>query len=294
MGAFPVREEEAAIGKFLKRFCSLFIQQRITTSAAGLSYYITMTFFPLIICIYTLLGNNYELTLRVLEFLQPFLPEKGYDAVSWFMEYISENYSMAMMIFSLSVIVITASAGIRSLEAAIGQMQGRRRYEGVFSFFFSITLSLAFLFLIFFAIVAMFMGETILSHVTIVLPFLHADNMWLELRYPLLFVLAFILNYLMYLVCRTRNDHYSIAPGALISTLALVGVSALFSRFINESIKYPLIYSSMASLILIMFWLYCCCLAVYSGAVFNISMRDVRAEKRALAEAAEDKDSLPY
>ena len=84
----------------MKRFCRLFIQHRITTSAAGLSYYVTMTFFPLIICIYTLLGNNYEQTLRVLEFLEPFLPEKGYDTVSWFMEYISENYSMPMMIFS--------------------------------------------------------------------------------------------------------------------------------------------------------------------------------------------------
>ena len=253
-----------------------------------------MTFFPLIICVYTLLGNNYEQAIRVIEFLQPFLPERGYETISWFTEYIADNYSIPMMVFSLSVILVTASAGIRSLETAVGQMQGRRRYEGFSFFFFSVVLSLAFLFLVYSGIVAMFMGETVLSRVSVVLPFLQTDNVWLDLRYPLFFVLAFILNYLIYLVCRSREDHYSIAPGALLSTLLLVGVSALFSRFINASIKYPLIYSSMASLILIMFWLYCCCVSVYSGAVLNIARRNASAEKQAEADAAEDEGALPY
>ena len=253
-----------------------------------------MTFFPLIICLYTLLGNNYEQAVRVIEFLQPFLPERGYETISWFTEYIADNYSIPMMVFSLSVILLTASAGIRSLETAVGQMQGKLRYEGFSFFVFSVILSLAFLFLVYSGIVVMFMGESVLSQVSVVLPFLHTDNAWLDLRYPLLFVLAFILNYLIYLVCRSRSDHYSLAPGALLSTLSLVGVSALFSRFINESIKYPLVYSSMASLVLIMFWLYCCCLAVYAGAVLNIARRDARAEKQAEADAAKDEDRLPY
>lgn len=245
-----------------------------------------MTFFPLIISIYTLLGNNYEQAVRVVEFLQPVLPEQAYEKVLWFMSYVSENYSIPMMVFSLSVIVFTASAGIRSLETSIGQMQGRRRYEGFFFFFFSIALSLAFLFLVYFAIVSMFLGESVLSHVSIVLPFVRLDDVWLWIRYPLLFVLAFLLNLIIYQVCKSREDSYSTVPGALLATLSLVGISALFSLFINASVKYPLIYSSMASLILIMFWIYYCCLAVYFGAVVNIALRDAKAEKRAEAEAS--------
>ena len=243
-----------------------------------------MTFFPLIICVYTLLGNNYELAVRVLTFLQPFLPEKSFGVITSFMEYVSDNYSITMMVLALSVILLTASAGIRSLETAIGQMQGRRRYEGFFFLFFSVILSLAFLFTIYFGIVVMFMGESVLSSVSVYLPFLQSDNIWADLRYPLLFVLAFLMLTLLFQVCKSREDHYSVIPGALLATLMLVGVSAIFSLFINASVKYPVVYSSLASLILIMFWLYCCSLSVYCGAVMNIALRDGKAEKQAMKE----------
>ena len=71
------------------------------------------------------------------------------------------------------------------------------------------------------------------------------------------------------------------------ATLLMVGVSALFSLFINASIKYPLLYSSLASLILIMFWLYCCCLVVYTGAAINIALWKSRQEKNSLPPEAE-------
>ena len=265
MGAVFLKEL-GIIRRFFRHLLDLFTTHQLTTSAAGLSYYITMTFFPLLICLYTLLGNNYDQAVRVIEFLQPLVPEGSYSAITGYMEYVSDNYSITMMVLALSVILFTASAGVRSLESTIGQMQGRRRYEGVFFFFFSVVLSLAFLFTIYFGIVVMFTGESMLSHVSIALPYLQIDDVWVNMRYPLLFVLTFILNILTYLV---------------------VGVSALFSLFINASIKYPLLYSSLASLILIMFWLYCCCLVVYTGAAINIALWKSRQEKNSLPPEAE-------
>ena len=286
MGAVFLKEL-GIIRRFFRHLLDLFNTHQLTTSAAGLSYYITMTFFPLLICLYTLLGNNYDQAVRVIEFLQPLVPERSYSAITGYMEYVSENYSITMMVLALSVILFTASAGVRSLETTIGRMQGRQRYEGVFFFFFSVVLSLAFLFTIYFGIVVMFTGESMLSHVSIALPYLQIDDVWVNMRYPLLFVLTFILNILTYLVCRSREQRYSVVPGALMATLLMVGVSALFSLFINASIKYPLLYSSLASLILIMFWLYCCCLVVYTGAAINIALWKSRQEKNSLPPEAE-------
>lgn len=286
MGAVFLKEL-GIIRRFFRHLLDLFNTHQLTTSAAGLSYYITMTFFPLLICLYTLLGNNYDQAVRVIEFLQPLVPERSYSAITGYMEYVSENYSITMMVLALSVILFTASAGVRSLETTIGRMQGRQRYEGVFFFFFSVVLSLAFLFTIYFGIVVMFTGESMLSHVSIALPYLQIDDVWVNMRYPLLFVLTFILNILTYLVCRSREQRYSVVPGALTATLLMVGVSALFSLFINASIKYPLLYSSLASLILIMFWLYCCCLVVYIGAAINIALWKSRQEKNFLPPEAE-------
>ena len=286
MGAVFLKEL-GIIRRFFRHLLDLFTTHQLTTSAAGLSYYITMTFFPLLICLYTLLGNNYDQAVRVIEFLQPLVPEGSYSAITGYMEYVSDNYSITMMVLALSVILFTASAGVRSLESTIGRMQGRRRYEGVFFFFFSVVLSLAFLFTVYFGIVVMFTGESMLSHVSIALPYLQIDDVWVNMRYPLLFVLAFILHILVYVVCRSREQRYSVVPGALMATLLMVGVSALFSLFINASIKYPLLYSSLASLILIMFWLYCCCLVVYIGAAINIALWKSRQEKNSLPPEAE-------
>ena len=263
---------------FFRRFAFLYTKYRLNVAAAGLAYYIMMTFFPLLICIYSLLGNNYEWAMRVIEFVAPLLPARAVEYTMSFMDYVSENYSLLMMLLALSVILITASAAFRSLENTIGAMQGKRRYEGVMFFLFSIILSLGFTITIYLAILAMFFGNNIIRSINLYLPFLNIGNVWVSLRYLLLFGVAFAILILIFEICKSKDQHYSTAFGALTATGILVGISAVFSTFINFSIKYPLIYSSLASLILLMFWLYCCCQAVYCGAAVNIVLRDMKEE----------------
>ena len=51
---------------FVKEFARLYTGKHITRSSAALSYYLTMTIFPLIICLYTMLGNRYRKAMTVL------------------------------------------------------------------------------------------------------------------------------------------------------------------------------------------------------------------------------------
>ena len=62
-------------------------------------------------------------------------------------------------------------------------------------------------------------------------------------------------------------------------TLGLVVMSWIFSGFIAVSTRYPLVYGSLASLILLMFWLYLCCQIIYLGAALNIALRDVQGKE---------------
>ena len=91
--------------------------------------------------------------MRVIEFVAPLLPARAVEYTMSFMGYVSENYSMLMMLLALSIILITASAAFRSLENTIGAMQGKRRYEGIIFFLFSIMLSLGFTITIYLAII---------------------------------------------------------------------------------------------------------------------------------------------
>ena len=62
--------------------------------------------------------------------------------------------------------------------------------------------------------------------------------------------------------------------GALFATLGLVVMSWIFSGFIAVSTRYPLVYGSLASLILLMLWLYFGTLILLCGAALNICIRD--------------------
>ena len=46
-------------------------------------------------------------------------------------------------------------------------------------------------------------------------------------------------------------------------------MSWLFSGFIAASSRYPLVYGSLASMILLMFWLFLCSQLIYLGAALN-------------------------
>ncbi len=249
-------------------------------SAAALSYYITMTFFPIVICIYTMLGNSFESAVRGVELLSSVMPDSTVDYVMKFLTYVSENYSIAMMLLALSVIIITSSAAFRSIENTIGRMQGGRRFEGYAFFVTSIFTALLFLATVYLGIIAMFFGETLLNYVNDLFPSVDISGGWRYLRFLILFLIAFVIIWLIYELCKRKEDRYPTFYGALISTAGLVLLSFIFSIFINSSIKYPVVYGSLASVILLMFWLYCCCQAIYIGATFNITIHDFRKKNQ--------------
>ena len=59
-----------------------------------------------------------------------------------------------------------------------------------------------------------------------------------------------------------------------------MGVSVAFSAIIGASARYPLVYGSLASIIVLMLWLYTCCLILFGGAALNVALRDQKREER--------------
>ena len=267
------------VKEFFSRCLSSYLNNRIPLASAGLAYYFTMTFFPVVICLYTLLGNNYDLAMRAIEYVSDFLPGETIKYLTTFMGYVFENYSVLMMLFAFSVIIITASAAFRSLENTIGEMQGGRRYDGYAFFLVSIVISLLAIVLLYVAIVFLFMTEDILNAIYVKIPQVDLQSSWRPLRFLLTSGVTFLLLILIYEFCKRSSDRYSTFYGALTATLILLGISYVFSVFINISVKYPLVYSSLSAIILLMFWLYCSSIAIYTGAIVNVTLRDMKMEK---------------
>ena len=101
-----------------------------------------------------------------------------------------------------------------------------------------------------------------------------------HLRLVLFFVFLLGIIYLVYrFAVPIEKPRIRVGVGALVTAFALVAVSIFFSLFIDFSVKYSLVYGSLASVIVLMLWLYLCSNVILLGAVLN-SVLARRRKKR--------------
>ena len=245
--------------KLIGRVFRYYNYRQIPIAAAALCYYMTMTVFPLIICLYTLLGQNYGQAMRILSFAEEFLSHDTMETIRTFLNYVANNHSMGMALAGVTVLVTSASAGVRSMQVTIGRLQGGQRYPGIGGFIFSLFFAIVFLTATWFAIIVLF-----------------TSGSWFWFKYVLLAVIMFLFIWVIYRVSRKKHMHYSTWPGAILATIGIVGTSLIFSAFIAASARYSLVYGSLASVILLMYWMYLIGQVIYIGAALNIALRDLR------------------
>ena len=261
--------------KIIESIAELYSRKRIPRASAALSYYLTMTFFPLVICLYTMLGSSYDRAVLLLGFVRGFISAETAGYLKGFLAYVAENNNKAMMFGSLAILVTSSSAAIRTFQGTIGEMQGRQRFQGLLGFAFSIVFSLIFLAAIYFSILVMLTGGELIDLLNRYLPLIDISDSWSYLRFILLGGISFVTVWGVYWVSACREDPYRTWPGALAATVMLVAVSMAFSTFIGASTKYPLVYGSLSAVILLMLWLYTCCMVILCGAAYNVALRDI-------------------
>ena len=139
--------------------------------------------------------------------------------------------------------------------------------------------SLVFLAAIYLAAVLIITGKWFLEMIDRHIMFMNISGAWSWARFVLLFLLLFVIVSGVYRLTAPQDEKSRIFPGAASASVALVVVSLVFSAFISASSKYPLVYGSLASLIIMMFWLYICGLIVFIGAALNIALEKQSKEK---------------
>ena len=263
----------------IRDIIGMYFRRSIPRASAALAYFLTMTFFPLIICLYALFGDNFSTALRVLNYLQRFLSPSAAEMIRNYVYHVAQSRSSSLLIAAVTILVTSASGAIRVIQSTIGDLQGGHRFRAWGDFLISFLLALALLFAVYFSIVVMLTGYDFLILVRKYFSIGFAAPAWLRIRYLLLGSLALVILWGIFAVTKRRADHYHVFPGAALSTIAIVIMSNLFSIFIAASARYSLVYGSLASLILLMFWLYLVCQIIFIGAAFNVALRDHRTRR---------------
>ena len=262
--------------RLIKKCVEIFSENKITQASAALSYYLTMTFFPMLIITYSFLGESYEKAGQLMALGERLLSSELLGLVSDFLFYVHSGERELMLPLGLSVLVVYASAGLRCIQNTIGNIQGGVEYSGLRSFLLSLVYSFVLLALSYFAIIVMLSGPEVMEKLAAISPGINRILALLPMRHLLLAALLFLFLLGLYHVPKREQDKYRVLPGAAAASLAVLILSPMFSFVMDRSIKYSLVYGTLASLVLLMLWLYMCCVLVYSGAILNVALYEVK------------------
>ena len=268
----------------------------IARSAAALSYFLILTLFPLLMCVNYFIGLFHMDLEQLLGELDQLLPAEALAVMGEYLDYVAGAQSPALLWAGLITILISASAGMRTLFQAMDEIYQTRGQGPLRRLLLSVGLSLLFLAAVYLSVVVIFTGDwffrflaqNLPRRLAALLPLGLLSGLWRWLRYLLLFCVVLILVLAVYRagISREERDRRALRLAALAAALAMVGSSAVFSWFIDMSSRYALVYGSLASLMILLVWLYLCgailLLGAAAGRIWSTGRRsgEIPAEDR--------------
>lgn len=257
----------------------------VPRSAAALSYFLTMSLFPILICVHAMVASFATDITPFLESLDALIPEGTLQTIIDYLNYVANQDTAAILTAGLLATATTSAAAFRTIHNIMADIQGAPRFTGVFKLIVSFVFSLFFLGAIYFAIVVMAAGNWFINILTQWLPKTEVLAFWAWLRYPLLFIIFMFIIYWVYRINAPKQMRGGFYPGSIAASVILVLVSMLFSWFVSLSARYPLVYGSLASIIIFMLWMYICGQILIMGNALNVILR---RRKRETAERIVD------
>lgn len=269
------------ITRVLTTMADTFLARRVTRSAAEIAYYMVMALFPVIICMYDLLAlilRDPTAVLRIVETLV--LPRETQALVSEFLNYVSGNTSQVMFIAALFVMITSASAAFRAMAAIVGEIHGDKRFGIVRNTVVSIIFSVTFLLVLYLCILLMLTGKHFLLWLDALMPRVSIVWSWTWLRFLVLFAILLMMILVLYRLTTPRRTSHRVLPGALFSAVGIVVMSILLSWLIGNSAKYSLVYGSLASVVILLFWFQVFGLLLILGVVLNHALEVTATPKK--------------
>ena len=273
-----VRKAEQLVG-YIRELIEIYVKNRVSRSAAELSYFLTLSIFPTLICVHAMLIKFLPGISLTLDELKGIIPSETLDIISDYLLYVSVHNSKALLTAGVLGMATTSAAAFRSIHSIMGDIQGVSRFRGIFALLFSFVFSLVFMAAIYFGIIVMVTGDWLIGFIVKIFPMLAELAIWNILKFPLMLVIFVLIIYGLYRITAPANTRGTFFQGALSAAIILVLVSVLFSWFISMSTRYPLIYGSLASIIIFMLWIYICGQILIMGNALNVVLRRHKPQK---------------
>ena len=250
---------KAYLNYFFKEILKRVGRHHLTAFSAQMAYFFVLSIFPFLIFLFAILSRlevAYSLTSSSsLEFI----PQAALAVVQ---DYIKNNLAAD----SGSVLSVSILAALWSASKAVGALQralnAAFEVKGRKSPVTAIALSLVFTLGLSFAVVVMLilpsLGGRVIDFMRLYIPIPEAFvTLFMITRWALVIAVPFLVLSQMYQhLPNLKLKFTEILPGTIFSYFGWIGISFLFSFFIQNFSNISLVYGSLAAIVVLMIWFY--------------------------------------
>ena len=247
----------------------------VARDSAALTYYLLFAIFPLLIFVSTLLGVLELDIASITAVLAPILPSDVVDIIRTYLEYVAANQSRQLLWFSLvfSIWFPMRSTGclMHSLRKAFGRSAPENILLGQLR---TLLFTIWMIFVIGLTLALVVVGRRALYFLSGFLPLSETFiSVWGYLRFIILgLVMAISLGILYQLALGQRRPLREVLPGVGSSLAAWLLLSMDFSYYVENMARYAQLYGSIATIVVVLLWLYMSGQVLILGAELSASL----------------------
>ena len=262
-------------------------EDHISEYSAQCAYYVILSFIPFIILLLTLIQYTGIEQQQLLNIMSSMIPSSMSEMV---LGVVREVYSKSVGTVSISLIftLLSADKGLFALVKGLHSVynySGNQEKSMIYLKLTSILKTIIFIILIAIGAVILVFGTPIISTIqekfgllenyTIISQFLT------QVVYTCIVFVVFLCLYKF--IPGHKMTFRSQVPGAIFSSIALIIISFVFSKYLDIFKGFSITYGSLTALMLIMMWTYTCFYAIFLGAEVN-KFWSIRKEKRVIKD----------
>ena len=267
----------------------IIIKEDVFGSAAEMSYMLTLSVFPLLLsfmAIFSILGNTAFVN-EALNTLSQFAPAEVIAVIQTVLKEVTllKGYSLVAIIGFLTTLYL-ASNSISVIIKCLNKSDKIQETRGfIHTKILAICMVFVYVIFLFISVNLIIFGQSILNLITKyihIIP-MEVSQLILFLRWPVTFVLIFILAAINYYVLPAKKVKIkTIIPGSIFFTVFWLLGSWLFSIYINNFGSYNKVYGSIAAFAILMIWLYFTSIIILVGGEINNYAFEKSAKKQLL------------
>ena len=248
-------------------------EDHISEFSAQCAYYVILSFIPFVILLLTLIQYTNIEQQQLFDIISQLIPSSMSEMV---LGIVREVYSKSVGTVSISLIFTLLSADkglfafVKGLHLVYNYSDNQKK-SMLYLKLTSIIKTMIFIILVAIGVVILVFGTSIIS--TIQEKFGLLENYTIISQILTQMVFLFIVFGIFVCLYKFMPGHKitfkSQIPGAIFSSIALIVISFVFSKYLDIFKGFSITYGSLTALMLIMMWTYSCFYVIFLGAEIN-------------------------